>query len=566
MIEQKFEKVEGFTSLYGLLLRVFAVAEALDKDILENFETYLKIFFSQDRNSEIRLFFGYSGNFGHKANTVNIMNQLITYYPEDKDRTIRIIYDIDPGEDEPENPEYPTQFAEALSKLIPGLPASDVENATPYALTDKITLEFNSYDPSKDSNQFNPALPSTGCLFAITGGFDESENLCKTINCEYFLSLNPYQFTKYKALNTIYTSTMDPEDNEGTLLGPVYDWDGTTIEDNKTGYYGKTFTKRAFYLPDPELTEDLWLSYKKQDEERYNYVRPIVEELIELSQQGTIQVMPLYYSQGRILCTNTELLLNMTSGLMEMKRLRSESTLENTCSFVVVFGGPDSIDFSNFDKLILNGDEQYPELNKFISKNQEAYNKNYRYLADNASLEEIQSTVKELGGDGVIIYRLGKVPLFLNEYMTTVLAGLPAVYEGEGSASIILNYGKPFLHLVSSDLKGVEDEDGASAITVNQLYPTIPLSSQNSDIANECHTSSLGMVQTYAQWNSVIPKDDELNPNEVVGQFIYESYVENTNKYNYFGSMRDFFHNKIQDKLTFGLIYIIGEIPLIESN
>jgi hypothetical protein len=249
-----------------------------------------------------------------------------------------------------------------------------------------------------------------------------------------------------------------------------------------------------------------------------------------------------------------------------MKRLRTTAQLQNTCSVVVVVGGIDDADYTTFNNLIQNGNVQYPLLTTYTSALRQTYTDRYQVLATDATPDNITTAVNTVGSNGIVIVRLGTIPMYINSYLFSILSGLPAVYEGEGSASMILNSGKPFLHLVSSDLNNIDDKnDREEAIAANQLYPTIPLNAENSAVANQCHTDSLAMVQTLAQWEANLGNFVQLRPAQIVGSFIYESYVANTDKYNYFAGLRPFFHDQKQDKLMLGMIYTLGEITAADD-
>ncbi|AWI25241.1 LysM peptidoglycan-binding domain-containing protein [Flavobacterium pallidum] len=553
------------TSLFDLCLRLITKQEKANEDVFASFEKELKEFLAKEENAEIRLFFGYSNDIGQRATSIWIMNRLISYFP-DEARTIRIIYDIYPGEDADPDPSAQKRFARAMKVLIPRITVDDVIEAKTFDLTEKITLKFVSYDPSQEA-PFDPPLPDDNCLFGISGGFNDTSNLTEALKVDQLIALAPYQFTKNSALNTIFTSEKTKEDDkDGTLLGPKYNYNGTEIEKDEegkpiTGYYGESFTRRAYYMPTPERVEEEWKIFEEASPEKY----ALLEEILALrkSTADPIEVMPLSYRTGRIVCTNRELLFNLTSGLFKMKRVRKDNHLKNTCSVVVVFDGPGystsgkpNKDFENFEKLISKGFASLPRLNARIASLRPFYKSNYSVVSTNDPEGTLETKVNEVGPDGIVIVNLGSVPLYVANYMGTAAADLPPVFEGEINAGMFLNSGKAFLHLVSSDLDTSGDDDMAeAAIDVNQLYPTIPLDAPASPIANKCHADALGMSINFSQWNALLQSKIPA-PDEVIGNFLYEACTPDLDEgvFEYFKGLGDFFHKPENDKLMMGLM------------
>ena len=139
-------------ALYRRIRAVIAGTDVMNKELFTAFEVELRKFFADQQNQEIRLCFGYSQNFGHRATTVNIMYRLLSYFPADTARTIRVIYDIDAEDPEGPTPEEVKKaFCTVLPKLIPGLTYNTVFGAQPFVLDQSgyplVTLQFNAYNP-----------------------------------------------------------------------------------------------------------------------------------------------------------------------------------------------------------------------------------------------------------------------------------------------------------------------------------------------------------------------------------------------------------------------------------
>ena len=142
--------------------------------------------------------------------------------------------------------------------------------------------------PGNDGPKFDPKL-DTSCYFAITGGFDNSKNDTKPLQITCLLSLQPYQFVKDEALNTLFFPSKNEED-EGILLGPRYNEQGTEPIVGKEGVFGLTYTKRAYYTPDPNISSGLWHLFQTAEPQKYD----VVKKLLQLQDEDMCELMPLY--------------------------------------------------------------------------------------------------------------------------------------------------------------------------------------------------------------------------------------------------------------------------------
>jgi hypothetical protein len=521
--------------LFQLLLDALKITGEENDKIFKEQEKMLRLFLASQK--EIRIFFGYSQNFGHIATAVNMLYRLISYIETTQVITFRLIYDIDPGEEEPP-PDPERLFAQRLVTLIPSLTIDDVIRTFEFRMTDTITLRFNSYNMGK--HELKPPL-TYEALFCVAGGFDDSENITADLQVKCLLALQPYQFTKYDSKNIIYLAGRE----DGILLGPLYDRDGVEVTDPDC-VFGLTYTDRAYYVQDPKITPSLWKYFERLDKYKYD----VVFLLYDLLQNDAIDFFPIYFSEGRILGSSDMFLFNLITGVLKAKQ--KNPSRNKPCVALMLAELNNSV-YTSFNRLINEEIEDQPLLTRYIAQQVRPKTDRFRVLAANATTNDIEDAIARVGKDGIVVVRLGRVQQFVFQYLFSV-STYPCVFEGEGSASLILNIGRPFFHLVSSDLSGMEE-----AIQKNQLYPTLPFGSGSGPIAQLAHKDSLALVQTEEQWELLL-RDFNMTPDSVIGEFIYYSYLTGAGLQRYFGSFRPFYHNPQEDKFLVALLFTVLKI------
>ncbi|NEQ09128.1 MAG: hypothetical protein F6K37_25250 [Moorea sp. SIO4E2] len=257
---------------------------------------------------------------------------------------------------------------------------------------------------------------------------------------------------------------------------------------------------------------------------------------------------PVYYSEGRILCSNDEFLFNLITGLLQWKKKQSE-TKQIVILSLTNYNLEEGINnpYYFFEKQIKPGKILNGVLNQYIQEN--LRDKKVKFLYKNINTEEIQKNINE---NEITIVQLGSVPPDVYDYIYS-LSTLPCVFEGEGSASLILNIGKPYFHLVSSD-----DREGQ---TTNKLYPPVPANAPNNPSGDQCHNDSLALVNSFEEWEKILESTDgKKTPDQIIEEFINNAYEKGKKYQKYFAYIKNFYNNEVNDKLLgalFSLPFLI---------
>ncbi|NEP53584.1 MAG: hypothetical protein F6K65_34200, partial [Moorea sp. SIO3C2] len=291
------------------------------------------------KEKEIRLFFGYSQNYGHVATTLKIMYRLIELgfdgeievpepLLEPEKRIIRIIFQDNDYDDTQEPPVF-TQadekqtHAHRISRLVPGLTSEHVKDKSTFKLNKHTILAFHELEVDKMGNEkIVPLLPEKAIKLCVTGAFDYTSNKTEQLKVQYLLSLAPALYNKLEIRNTIYINQENRQEEK--LLAPVpasEDSEDSEDSEHKDFIFGKEFHNYVFYVNLDKVSN----IDKKNFERKYPEKQKILSVITSLCNNNDILMSPVYYSEGRILCSNHEFLFNLITGLLQWKKKQSKT-------------------------------------------------------------------------------------------------------------------------------------------------------------------------------------------------------------------------------------------------
>ncbi|NEQ08964.1 MAG: hypothetical protein F6K37_24380 [Moorea sp. SIO4E2] len=277
------------------------------------------------KEKEIRLFFGYSQNYGHVATTLKIMYRLIELgfdgeieLLEPEKRIIRIIFQ-DNDYDNRQDPPVFTQadekqtHAHRISRLVPGLTSEQVKDKSTFTLNKHTILAFHELKVDKmGKEKIVPDLPEKAIKLCVTGAFDYTSNKTEQLKVQYLLSLAPALYNKLEIRNTIYINQENRQEEK--LLAPVpasEDSEDSEDSEHKDFIFGKEFHNYAFYVNLDKVSNIENSNFIWKDPEKHK----ILSVITSLCNNNQILMSPVYYSEGRILCSNDEFLLIPSSRL-----------------------------------------------------------------------------------------------------------------------------------------------------------------------------------------------------------------------------------------------------------
>jgi hypothetical protein len=450
---------------------------------------------------EIRIFIANSQNFGHQSSSVNILRNLIRMGCAGP-YTLALY-----GRDDMEIQD----LIRKLEVLIVGFPGLGKEFVLGGCKVTAVSLLAGKLKPGN---------------FAITGGFDEHKEVpYDTLNVLNYVQLQPYQW--HKGVNLVITGAD----------GDIFDLDKL----NPT----TQLKRRAFYLPlgtTPDWAALANTKFKAQAE--------IVKYLTDQATAGQIHLLPGYGFTTPGVGDPYASLYNTIAGALAAQTKFAQAQRKTVLVGMQVLQKADDTALVGYLKDIGEKFFKHPVEPSvdFVTWNQDV-KVNGRVELDTApTLDDVTYEVGKLAADGVLYVQIGPIASDLFNYLYEK-ATLPPLLEGQATAELMLNIGKPYFKMGRDDL-------------ISRAYPTLPMSSNtDGDMAKLASGASFNGISFALPnaWN----KDKGPFPPTVLmdlfGAYLGAQGV-NAKIAQYFTSLGAFYHDELNDKLLRGLDLFVNLI------
>ncbi|WP_108867820.1 LysM peptidoglycan-binding domain-containing protein [Aquimarina aquimarini] len=519
-----------------LLNKLMQGQEASESATSTSIQDMLALIQSKD---ELRFYVDNTPNFGHQATTINMMKRIVDATTYSK--KILIIYS---GSDTPNK----------LAILLTGLNPNDI--ATTSITYGKATLTFLEYKDTKpDLEQID---------FGFTGGADNSvANYATLFSVNYFLRLQPYLWEK--APNQIERNGKEPydlskesasfaqlafkfsADSLSSVSDTLWSWyakDQTYNEAlkirsiNAQSIYNVYTAKKELCLwpiyglhqfsSPAEMTLNLILSaFTAQKSMQKPIAFFILSDIAKIEEK--YQEMPFDY-----VAAFAKDLDNKDTSLPHLK-----ATIKEVYLATDIMGAYSQ---SSLDNFILNLGQQVKPLMDagYTLTIREGY-KNGNYV----EIKDLTTILEEANNKEIVAITLGPIPQEIyNFYYAN--SGLPGVFEGQGSSSLPISLGHPFLQIPKTG-----EEDRAN-------YPSTLSAVNYAPVAETAKTTALTFrnqtFDTYLQ--KINPGKPQEYYNALVdsGSFMINAYTASNNINTYFKSLGTYYQQDIHDKLMLGLV------------
>ena len=464
--------------------------------------TYLQ---NKTINSIIRIYVPNSPNFGHQATTVNIMWRLIAL---GFNQSMEVVYDN--GGQYPMDP----STIQKLALLIPGLNPNNPQPVT----IDGVVISFIEQQTFTSQN-----LPKT-LTFGITGGYDsDDDNLGKKFFTKSFLKLQPYGWSRF------LSKAKPPKWSHPSVL---YNID-VSVDLNNVDVFQDTFNKFNYYMPIPQMSALDYDNFNNKDCLKATIYKYIIQDI----DNHLINLMPIYGiadKNGQITAQcggkPESVLFNLIAGVASAQKSHIRSLEKGTV--LVNIANVTSQPYRNL-RTMLNGETTgMPQLNEYASNNElKARVKIVNYNDSNfyTYMQEVENNP-----DKILLVNINGLPQYAFNYMY-YRSTLPCVFEGKGTAGMILNLGLPYLHFNQN----------------SQVYPTLPLTSKLSNAdAIYCDEVASSLLNDFSTTQNLI-RDGFFYKSSInkTGNFIEANATANHPLRAYFAQLGTFFHNEENDKL-----------------
>src|SRR5271165_6651710 len=451
---------------------------------------------------KIRIFIADSINYGHQSSSVNIMRSFIRWGSNAK-FTLLLYGNI-------------ASLEPKIKLLIPQFSKLDED----------FTLDGRTIKAIKlDDTTVLPKLP-----FGITGGFDDKEvgtpPPLTLINVSNFVELQPYAWNR--GTNMIFA-----EDQKGWQSINLDTLDSLQIQ------------KRAFYLPDPQVTESDWAAILGSE---YAEKTKIVRFLVDKATAGNIHLCPIYGITRKFAPYSS--LYNAVSGMLSGADRYPQAKRPIVALVIAEMQLDDQIQFNTYIRNPSN--KLRPPTIKpsedFLTWHA-ANNVKARVNPEGAlTLSELEVDLKEVKSGNVLVVGLGRIPAVLFDYLY-LRATLPPMLEGQNTAELMLNIGKPYLKL------------GSNVSEIAFGYPSLPLTSKpkGKDAKTSQEIAFRGLYDAppdnWYESRSTFPPRILL---KMIFAYVGGSAANPLTRY--FNNLRSFYHDPVNDKLLRAMDILVNSV------
>lgn len=495
--------------------------EEINKLIYIQKKKSIETFLSEEE--EIRIFVADAPGLGHQANSIKIMFRLIDWGFKGDGKKIIIVY-----KENTSTHENLTAW-EKLRILIPVLQETEPTGDYYVEINNTRVYFYNAKDKVFDT-QIN---------LAITGGVDNDQDLStkKTLYSKCFLMLQPYEWDKVFEEGHKKAEVMDLLffNTEKFILKDTIPKTCLEFKDQAYQYDLKSI---EIWPPNPE---SFWESF----EENNRTEAEIIIEINKLIENEVIELCPIYFAES-LFDEN----LGAFSNMLGFIKCFKESNIEKKIIFLEL------ADFSvTNSKLSQFFNKEFEKIGAYNGELwEQAYNKYFGNFesrikiycsGDRETLLSDLRNVDEL--KEINIASLGSVPINIFNYIF-FKGTLPCIFEGASTASLILNFGKPYIRLESANTQYNEN-----------FYPKIiesPIPIFTNDILK-----AFGYNRNWAKLR--LEDEEEFNPPK---EKINEVLDEGSDTYKYYQELGNYYNNEQNGKLFLALDYALKKFEEENNN
>lgn len=477
---------------------------------------------------KVKIFVADSRSFGHQSSSINILFNLIRLGAT---ATFTVVYEK-------------RDVLEKIKVLLPINPAEIAPITLPAPDGGKVTVNFIS--SSADQPE---------CDLVITGGYDSTVDNLASLNGKYSIELQPFNWVEGDSQNAIYEASTKK----------VYSLDDAI----------KDFNSHAFYIENPVKNESFWAEFATTLPSSWTTRVALVKKILNLYDSVESYLCPVYGINTGMIDPILSL-FNMCCGISylqdQTKFAAQQKAVIVSFSPVNQAGQDNDVDLDTLKSLI--ADIKYPGKGQLYQPN----NICHQYVTSSRlkdrvkyysgeKPQELEKLFNNLKNNEILVVQVGPVPAPLFNY-TYFKANLPFVFEGQNTATLALNFGKPYIHITTPG--GYIGEN---------LYPLLPpdiksnlpngrvatmISSKMGDYPGNWKSPTVRLTKEAINTSDKPGLVQQSSPAYGLGKYAVET-LQNSNDSNmlkYFARFGEYFHNEKNDKLILALIYLHQNIIL----
>ncbi|MCU9952106.1 LysM peptidoglycan-binding domain-containing protein [Burkholderia sp. BKH01] len=483
--------------------------------------------------SEIRFYVDGTPNFGHQASTIYVLKRLIDHFGYKG--AVRIVYQNAPAGKQ----STPAKLALLLTGLVP----ADIATAT-IAYGTCQDIRFVAWDHRAALNN---------AVLGFTGGADNvGENLATELKVQFFLRLQPFMWKKVGGefvANTIEfgdvhresidlaasTSTVFPLLPFRYLAAPtkavpdaVWNW---YISEQKYDAFLAARTNNAKALLGA-MSESvrLWPIYGLhqfgEDEDRGRDMLLTLTALALLVQRASGDTRPIVLA---LLNDATQLQMNLVEAFVAGNKKEIKE--------IITADYADSEYVKASPQKKQSAQQMVDVVDKLVDELDPVHHCTLLYNA--ITPEKIEEEVGKLGSNQFLLAAVGPVP---QEVFNALYAAatLPPVFEGQGTSSLVISLGLPYLQTPKT---GVDANN----------YPDLPLSySQAGPCSAACAKQSQNLRDSLSSYININNSALYRTVLDELAGWTSGAYKDGEAFQVYFQSLGKYFQNDLNDKILLG--------------
>lgn len=499
---------------------LFAQGESVNTNTFAANQALLTAFLQSNQNATIRVYVAATSGFGHQANTVNLIWSLTA---AGFNQAVQLIYDDTIVT-------QPTTL-EKLATLIPGL---NPLNPIPVTING-VTISFIAQSVFTANAQ--PVR-----TFGITGGYDSSgDNLATLTNTKLFLKLQPYAWPQANALyirDVNEQSTVIVDLSDVTALGEF------------------VYTRLNYYLPLPQMGVTDYTNFTNSDPTKVAPYRAILAACA--GDNPAANMMPVYGIGDKLGIIESlagarpeSILYNLIAAIAYTQDHSDVPKLKKG-AIIVVIASVTATPYGNLTAMLNGTNAAAPALSEY-STSQKLDERVKIISFDDVNFD---ARMAEVTGnpDKILVIKMNGLPSAPFNYIY-YKSTLPCVFEGKGTASLVLNLPVPYINLTSSRINRKYVYPTLPLPNVKLLQPEVAANAQavycNNDVAYR-------MTEAFSVTNTTLSTrgfDDTVI--KAAGQFIWKVYEPEQPVAAYLATLPVFFHNQQNDKLLKAMFYML---------
>ncbi|HXC05239.1 MAG TPA: hypothetical protein VNZ86_10840, partial [Bacteroidia bacterium] len=430
--------------------------------------------------------------------------------------------------------------------LIPGL---NPEAPAPIAFAG-ITVTFVALATFTGNPDDYPQLE-----FGITGGYDtEATNLATATKTNFFLKLQPFQWAKQNAIQRFSQAA-----------------DTYIILEAQVALGSASYrTGQGYYLPAPQINYDQFTAAAPTKVAPYRAILAATT-----GAEATANLLPVYGigdvpgedTQGRIE-TNPNVrvewvLYNLIASIARVQdREANPERLRGAVIIPMLANITDGV-YTRLTAMLATAPEPapvpaIPNINTYSGAN----TLSTRTQIVMFNVEGLAGIIEALTATSILIVKFNGLPVGAFNYLYSQ-STLPCIFEGKGTANLVLNLNIPYLNLVKSEIRA-----GDTAIArLSRIYPTLPLNALPSDIVRATQAQAFQLITSASVLNTALAPEQDIAASAIgkIQAFIQAAYTADSPTATYFTNLSTFYHDERNDKLILGLNYFLQYVNGLDA-